>query len=346
MSSPFATSWRASFFSDKCFSRKMPNGLTGEDLRAMDLTYSNKDITTRTFSRSRRVTEVCGPSHPDLHRYLRKIKIFCLTLPSARTYIDVEGEKLSMIATTQHSAPLTLSIKYPGAADLAPGYMVTTEFSSIGGVDIETASENTPHGESLVRKRVRYDHPALHKAAQSICQEAYKIVRHHGPMFSGMYFVAEREFDALDTALQELRDGADVLNDEARERRSDRQTKIEIYPFQADANNPRLALRVGRVLHELLVRLKESFDSDTRQDFVGEWRMTKNMDKVVTGMQSQVMREALRSAEDQRPVMIAQAGGRRGVAQVVKDHGGHLPELDYRAIDKAIALFAPAVDII
>ncbi len=252
-----------------------------------------------------------------------------------------------MTAATQHSAPLTLSIKYLGAADLAPGFMVTTEFSSVGGVDIETASENAPHGESLVRKRVRYDHPALHKAAQSICQEAYKIVRQHGtPMFSGMYFVAEREFDALDAALQELRDGADVLNEEARERRSDRQTKIEIYPFQADANNPRLALRVGRSLHDLLVRLKESFDSDTRQDFVGEWRMTRNLDKVVTGMQGQIMREALRSAEDQRPVMIARAGGRRGVAQVVKDHGGRLPDLDYHAIDKAIALFASAVEAI
>lgn len=250
------------------------------------------------------------------------------------------------------SAPLALSMRYPGAADLAPGFMITTEFSSVGGVDIETSSENAPGGPdgrsgTLVRKHVRYDHPQLHKASQSVIQEAYKTVRHYGtPMFSGMYFVAESEFDVLDAALQELRDAADVLNDEARERRSDRHTKIEIYPFEADAGNPRLALRVGRCLYELLVRLKESFDSDNRQDFVGEWRMAHNVGKVVTGMQGQVVREALRSAEDQRPIMIARAGGRRGVAQVVKDHGGRLPDLDYRAMDRAIALFAPAVEII
>lgn len=238
----------------------------------------------------------------------------------------------------------TTSSVYPGAADLAEGFLLATEIGSTGGTEVETNTEFTSEG-SFSQKKITYDSMDLRQLAQKLVNSAYNILRKHcAPAFSGMYFVAENDFEELDADLQGLRDAAHEANQIASEHRSNRKTKVEIFPMQVDRANPRIALRMGKAIYEYLSRLRETFESDDKNAYIAEMRMCKNLNKVLYGVQEATVREALRSADDQRPIMIAIAGGRRGVFQVMRDNGGRLPQLDYGPIDRAIALFAPASD--
>lgn len=233
---------------------------------------------------------------------------------------------------------------YAGAADLAKGYLIVTEFSITGGSETQTtAAEPSATGRKVI-KHVRYDHPQLQKASQSLINKAYLIVRRHcSPTFSGMYFVTEKDFAKLDEELQELRDASKVINEVAKTRGSDRRVVIEVFPMPADKNNPRIALRMGRALFDMLTRLRNTYDTDTMTAYTSEMRTLKNLDRIVMGRQNALVRDALRSAEAQRPLMIAAYGGRRGVNDALVN--GRIPSFDYGPVDRAIAEFAPACEV-
>lgn len=227
---------------------------------------------------------------------------------------------------------------YLGVADLAPGYMLSTEFSSTGGSTSETSTEYRG-GEQIMTKRVRVDHDEIQKGAQNILNRAYLLMRTHcAPAFGAMYFVSEEAFPALDKELDELRDAASVLNLDCLARGSARETRVEVFPFDVDPRNTRVALRIGRTLFEYLTRLRNSYTGTEKNAFTMEWRLSKNLADMVVGHQHDVVRAALLASESQRPIMIGNYGGRRGVAREV----GKTVMLDYKPIDAAIALFAPA----
>lgn len=229
---------------------------------------------------------------------------------------------------------------FPGAADLAEGYMLSTEFSSTGGQESSTQIENHS-GVQVMTKHTKFDDDRMQKAAVGLIHRAYTVMRTHcAPAFSGMHFIDSNGFSVLDREIQSLREKAWAINALCEERKWPRETRIEIYPFLVDPKNPRVALRVGRTMHELLTRLKSVYTADGRADFPKEWRNVKNLAMLVTGYQRDIVRDALRASEAQRETMIAFYGGRRGVAANANKKG----EFDYGPIDKAINLYKPAAN--
>lgn len=228
---------------------------------------------------------------------------------------------------------------FPGSAHIANGYMVATEFGSTGGSESQTNVVRGPAGTSRMTKDIKHDHPELQKEASILVNQAYvQMWTHSVRTFAAMYFVPERDFATLDNALEDIRAAAEALNEKARVLRSHRETRIEIYRMSVDPGNLRLALRLGQVMHKLLVRLRETYDEvEVRQAFGSEWRMCQNLYKMVTGEQAELVRAALNSAKAQHDSRDART--ERG-QRLRTDRG----TLDYGPIDRAIALFAPAAD--
>lgn len=231
-----------------------------------------------------------------------------------------------------------------GAANLAPGWFLTPEFGSHDGSSTETKVE-VHKNEVLQVKKLKYDSIELQKmVVRAINAAHYTMRRYAAPLFAGLHFVPLADFAALDAELQTARDLAHTANQIAKQIRSRRKTRIEIFPFFADASSPRHAMRAGQAIRQRLIDLRETFVADGRNDFLMEWRSAQNLAKVLVGHQHEVVENALKSAQDQRPAMIAQWSekGGRGDAKARKENKGKVPDLDYREIDAAIALFAPS----
>jgi hypothetical protein len=218
-----------------------------------------------------------------------------------------------------------------GAADLAPGWIITPEFGSRGGEETETASEISDFGKS-VRRVVKYDDPELRKTAATLMNVARRILWNWcAPIYTGLFFCPANDFAAFDDELNGIRMESYALNALAKTMGSNRKTMIEIFPSPHDTNGLRVAIRVGQTLYQRLVRMKESIASaETSAANRSEWRLSKNIHKLVVGEQHAIVKEALRSIEDQR----AEYGFERT----------NLNDWNFAPIDRAIKLFEPAKD--
>ncbi len=232
------------------------------------------------------------------------------------------------------------------AAFLAPGYVLLPELSSQGG----TKSEDyvTEVDKKSKKQRVSYlktvDHPTLDQSAlQTIASARYILDTHTARFVSGTYFVQTDAFEKIDHELDQARKDAEVCNKVARELGSARQTVIEVYKFELDVNDRRIAVRLGATICKRLQILRDSFTSKARRGFQTAWTACTNMDQLVGGTQREILRLALQSAQSQRPLMIAHYGGRKGVGEVRREFGGRIPDFDFGPIDTALQLFTPQV---
>src|SRR6185369_4730017 len=118
---------------------------------------------------------------------------------------------------------------------------------------------------------------------------------------------------------------------------------IEIYRYEVDPSDRRAAERLGRDIRERLIALRESFSAGEPKPYQLAMAACRDVDKLVSGTQRESLRLALRSADSQRTLMIAHYGGRRGASELRREFKDRLPDLDYSAVDAAIAMFsAPA----
>jgi hypothetical protein len=179
-----------------------------------------------------------------------------------------------------------------GAADLAAGWLITPEFSSREGFRIDAGGKKVP------------DDKALAARVQTVLNQSHRILRTWcAPAFAALYFVPSSDFAGLDEALDDLRLESYALNEAARIIGSDRETTIEIFPTPLDVHSLRVSLRVGQTIYRHLTRLKDSLafpGSGDERAFGTEWRVTKNLDKLVTGAQHSIVHAALRSIKTQR----------------------------------------------
>jgi hypothetical protein len=230
-----------------------------------------------------------------------------------------------------------------GVANLAQGWLIAPEFGSQAGVEYE--SRTTLSGnEAVLTKKLKYDSHELHLLTQKAINHAYYVLRQHcAPVFNGLFFCPFKEFDVLDKELQESRDVAHTANLMSKKIRSKRKTRIEVFPMYIDPTSPRHAIRIGQSIYWRLMDLRNTFRADEKNAFTMEMRNAHNLHKLVTGHQHDVIKAAVDSAVDQRPVMIQAYGGRKGKKELLERYG-KIPELDYGPIDQALKLFEPVAE--
>lgn len=232
---------------------------------------------------------------------------------------------------------------WPGSADLAEGYAISAELSTIGGARYTNRTEVRKDGSKKLVKEIDYDDPELQQLSQNAINTAYYALHKWCvPLFNSLYFCPIDDFATFDEAISESRKVAAAANQAAKELKSQRKTRVEIFPFAIARSNARFALRTGQAIHEYLTRLRETYTADKAGAFNAEMRNVWNLHKLVTGHQRSAIETAIDSARAERPKMILALGGRRGTKELKR--GKESTTLDYVPIDRAIALFAPAAD--
>ncbi len=233
-----------------------------------------------------------------------------------------------------------------GAAFMAPGYLLLAEMSSQGGSTTENYKESEKEDEGRrISYTMKVDHPELEDmATKALSSARYTLYKHTARFFSGSFFVGEAEFEKVDRALDEPRKNAALCNRMAQQLKSKRVTIVNVHKFKVDVDDKRTALRLGVSIYDRLKMLRDSYTADSRRGYQAACVTCANMEGLVLGTQRELIRLALASADSQRAIMIAHYGGKKGVAEVLREYKGRLPDLDYGPIDAALEVFEPSVE--
>lgn len=250
------------------------------------------------------------------------------------------GNHRSTTATKKPAHPDLPQGLAPGSALLRPGKMIILETASVGGVRYEGQNRETLGSTQVISMAKRMDDPKLEKMVSKIKNTAYAIVRKHAVHLDlGCWFADTQALSTIDEELNaECRPSAHIANEIARSIASPRQTRCEIWPLNFDHKDPKLSLRLGQMIHARLLAVRDSYLSKEPDTYRVAKDRCKNLDQLVQGYQSDAIRLALLSAEEQRPIMIANYGG----VQYPAEWQGAIPDFDFGPIDKALGLFEEA----
>jgi hypothetical protein len=229
-----------------------------------------------------------------------------------------------------------------GAAELATGRALCVEVTSQGGVVYEPAIIQAEGHARLKTQIEQVDDPALDKWVTQVRNATMKIVRQHAVNTgTGAWFVTERAYAHIEAELEVCRKEARAINARARQIRSNRRTRCDVWAFGWDTTDVRLSLRIGQLLFERLSSMRDTYGDKNPARYRTEKDRCANLETIVVGEQSRLVQAALHSAEEQRPIMIAHYGG----TNIPREWGDKIPPFDYRPIDAAIKLFAPTEDL-
>lgn len=231
-----------------------------------------------------------------------------------------------------------------GAAALAPGYAILTEFRTEGG----TTYTRKNAAADMVLTGQKPDDPRLDKfALATINRASYLMEIMTAPLFAGLYYCAQETLPKLRDALIECQIAASDCNAAAKELKSKRETRILIYPSFLDTSNVEMGHRFAEITHRRLLILRKAYQGNATV-YRNAFAPLKNSWQALVGKQREVLQIALNSGEEQRSngIMIFHAGGRRNTGDLKKTYPDQkkIPDVDYKPIDAAIAMFESAKD--
>lgn len=238
-----------------------------------------------------------------------------------------------------------------GAAAVAPGYVLSTEYSIRGAVkylsfekerrEVVVGKKTIP-SEVIVSSRVIADQSFYDEAQKLVSKAVIETDKLTSPYINGLKFSDIDDFKKIDTELDELREQAQDLNEALIAKNSDMRIKIEIYRFLVDVSDKRNAIRLAQLIHERLSQLRAMYTDTRRNAYRIAMDNVQNLERVVTGAQSELIANAIAATRQQRNIMIANYGGKKGTSDVI-DAKGRVKPFDFSAIDAAIELFAPSL---
>lgn len=239
-----------------------------------------------------------------------------------------------------------------GAAAVAPGFVLSVEYSVKGAVKyIDFKKESSPisigtkqvPGEVLSSTRV-ISEPDAYEQAQKLVSEAVIITdRQTAPYINGLKFVDNETMKNMERELAPIREKAQDLNEALIAKNSNMRVKIDFYKFLVDTTDRRNAIRLAQLIHERLTQLKAMYENKRINAFRTYMDNVTNLERVVTGQQRDLIENAIRATVRQRPIMIANYGGKKHTAALRAENGGDIPPFDYTAIDAAIEVFASSI---
>jgi hypothetical protein len=229
-----------------------------------------------------------------------------------------------------------------GAAYLNSGRALLLEATSRGGIEYEPAEVELKGTIKLKTQVQEVDDLKLDKWVTKVRNAALSIVRRHAVHIDiGLWFTTEAAYGKINKELEACIDEVISINARSRMIQSVRETRCEIWPFAWDPHDRRLSLRMGQLIYYRLSSLRDSYTDKRKERYRVEKDRCRNLEQLVVGEQSRLVQAALHSAEEQRPIMVANYGG----VNYPIEWGDKVPAFDYRPIDAAISIFAPTKDL-
>lgn len=231
-----------------------------------------------------------------------------------------------------------------GAADVAPGYIISTEFSIKNAITYSQFDKAVAKNgdETLTSKREIKDRDIYEKASKTVTKAHYTAERLTAPYFNCLKFVDSFELSAFDEALGPCRETAAHCNKALKLRKSAMEVRIEIYKFPIDTSDRRNSIRLAQFIHESLMNLRSVY-TDKRKNAYAIYRNNViNLQNVVVGPQRELIELAITATENQRPSMIFNYGGKKGTLDL-KVKPGKDAVLNYESIDAAIEVFSDSL---
>ena len=229
-----------------------------------------------------------------------------------------------------------------GAAELNTGHAVLLEVTSRGGIQYEPAEVELKGTIKMKTQVQTVDDLELDRWVTQTRNAALNLVRKYAVHIEiGLWFATETAYEKIDHDLEVYRNEAMAINARARHIGSDRETRCEIWSFGWDPNDTKLALRMGQLIHSRMTSLKEAYTDKRKERYRVEKDRCRNLETLVLGEQSRLIRDAIHSADSQREIMIAHYGG----VNFPTEWGSKIPPFDYHPIDTVIRYFAPLADL-
>ncbi len=254
-------------------------------------------------------------------------------------------------ATSAAVTPDTFKADSPSVytlADLRPGKLLLLEFSRPGGSKSE--EEDSDDFEASGKKNKKKKEIDGDKSVKTIERMTLKIVNHAYAKLVVLFphtpfgiFCEEQHVPRAYEALKEVQQAAAMTNRIAEESGVARRVRIDIYPITLDHNDPKFRKRLGEMIAEKLIELREAYTSKLMWAYRVRYDRARNLEMLVTGRQAELIHDALESTRAQRKVMVAIYGDKCPV-EWTDVSTGELKEdirLDFTAIDRAIKHFCP-----
>jgi hypothetical protein len=263
-----------------------------------------------------------------------------------------EPRSVTAIRDRVRKAQLGIAGLKDGAAAAAPGYVLSIEYSIKGAIkyvtfgrertSVKVGKKNVP-GEVLNSSRIIEDQDAYDEAQKIVSEAIILTEKHTAPYINGLKFSDQEGFSIIDRELTPLRAKAQDINDAMIHKKSQMRIKIEIYKFLIDTSDRRNSIRLAQLIHERLSQLRAMYTDTRRNAFRIAMDNVTNLPNVVVGKQRELVELAIASTVAQRPIMIANYGGKKGTLALRSENGGEVPPFDFEPIDTALAVFAPAL---
>lgn len=232
----------------------------------------------------------------------------------------------------------------PGVMEFRPGYILSLEFSAIGGVNYRRELvDEVIEGQELraeFRTQKHVDNVDMQKTSRAIINQAYHIVDKHATPTPIGYWVDAEALEKIMTELAGPQEAARMFNELAASLGSRRRVEIHVYPlrlpeFQDDSFAA--ARRVARDVRERLQGMRDTLAVADRKGFELAYDKARNLDRMAVGVQADAIRMALDHARLTKTHMLEAL------------RAGHDPEavakvLDLEPIDAAIQLFEEPAD--
>lgn len=233
-----------------------------------------------------------------------------------------------------------------GAAALAPGWVIMTEFRTEGGVKYsrQDAGSIAKGLEGMILSGQKPDDARLAAFATSTINRAsYLMETMTAPLFAGLYYCAPDVLPKLRKEMIECQIAAEDCNKASAEMGSKRETRIRIYSNFLNVSDVDTSFRFAEITRKRLMILRDNY-KDTPSNYRNALAPVKNAWQAVVGKQREVLQIAINSGEEQRAngIMIYHAGGRRNTEELIRTTGGKVPPIDYKPIDAAIEMFGKA----
>lgn len=210
--------------------------------------------------------------------------------------------------TTQHAHDKTRDVKRRETKTLVlrPGYLIATEYSARGGVSFEHREKTKNKGTVVVERVRKTDSEKVLQHSRAVINAAY----HATAMSSvytpiGLWYVDEEMLPSFKAAMSDSIEGAAIVNEIAEAEESERRVSIRYYLVQLDPSNEDLAFRLGQHVRELLTTIRDCLVNLDRKNFELQWDKARNLERLATGRQSELIEAALGQLKDEKKIMLS-----------------------------------------
>lgn len=243
-------------------------------------------------------------------------------------------------------------------ADLRPGKLLLVEFSRPSGtksLDTGIGDEGAAEAEDAELQAMLNDEAKqrrkeilkkIERMTLKVVNMGYaKMIARFAHCSPWGFFCQDHEVTDVYKILEEVQQCAFFVNKWAIEMKSPRRVRIDVYPLSWDPTDRRFRERVGEMIAEKLIELREAYTCKIMWNYRVRYDKARNIEKLLKpGPQADIVREALNATKAQRKIMIAIYGDKCPI-DWTDPHTGRLKKeikLDFTSIDKAIRYFYPS----